>query len=83
MLGTRQKLSTACRYQADGVAVRLNKPIDNYLRAFSNGASSHWDSYIALAEFADASRFHLPISMAHFEANLSYVPSTPAIFPVQ
>ncbi|KAJ8559143.1 hypothetical protein ON010_g8306 [Phytophthora cinnamomi] len=78
MLGTRQKLTTAFRHQANGVTERLNQTIENYLRAFTNGASDDWDSYLALAEFAYNSRFQQAISMAPFEADLGYLPSTPA-----
>jgi transposase InsO family protein len=78
MLGTRQKLTSAFRHQANGVTERLNQTIENYLRAFTSGASDDWDEYISLAEFAYNSRYQQSISMAPFEADLGYLPSTPA-----
>ncbi|OWZ09259.1 LOW QUALITY PROTEIN: Pol Polyprotein, partial [Phytophthora megakarya] len=78
MLGTRQKLTTAFRRQAYGVTEHLNQTIENYLRAFSNGASTDWDSYHAMAEFAFNSRFQQSISITSFEADFCYLPSTPA-----
>ncbi|OWY98083.1 polyprotein [Phytophthora megakarya] len=78
MLGTCQKLTTAFRHQANGGTERLNHTIESYLRAFSNGASTDWDSYLVMAEFAYNSRFQQSISMTPFEADLGYLPSTPA-----
>ncbi|GMG14591.1 unnamed protein product [Phytophthora fragariaefolia] len=78
MLGTRQKLTSAFRHQANGVTERLNQTIENYLRAFTSGASDDWDEYLSLAEFAYNSRYQQSISMAPFEADLGYLPSTPA-----
>ncbi|OWZ17533.1 Retrotransposon protein [Phytophthora megakarya] len=78
MLGTRQQLSTAFRHQANGVTERRNQIIGNYLRAFTNGTSTDWDSYLSLAEFAYNSRHQESISMSPFEADLDYLPSTPA-----
>ncbi|GMF29573.1 unnamed protein product [Phytophthora fragariaefolia] len=78
MLGTRQNLTTAFRHQANGVTERLNQTIENYLRAFTNGASDDWDTHPALAEFAYNSRVQPAISISPFEADLGYLPSTPA-----
>ncbi|GMG15926.1 unnamed protein product [Phytophthora fragariaefolia] len=78
MLGTRQTLTSAFRHQANGVTERLNQTIENYLRAFTSGTSDDWDEYLSLAEFAYNSRYQQSISMAPFEADLGYLPSTPA-----
>ncbi|GMF62761.1 unnamed protein product [Phytophthora fragariaefolia] len=78
MLGTRQKLTTAFRHQANRVTERLNQIIENYLRVFTNGASEDWDTYLALAEFVYNSRLQQAISMSPFEADIGYLPSTPA-----
>jgi transposase InsO family protein len=78
MLGTRQKLTTAFRQQANGVTERVNQTIENYLRAFSNSNSDDWDGLLALAEFAYNSRYQASINMSPFEADLGYLPATPA-----
>ncbi|OWZ10718.1 Retroelement [Phytophthora megakarya] len=75
-VGTRLKLTTTFRHQANGVTERLNQTIKNYLRTFSNGPSTDWHSYLAMAVFAYNSRFQLSISMTPFEADLGYLPST-------
>ncbi|GMF17456.1 unnamed protein product [Phytophthora fragariaefolia] len=72
------KICVALHHEANGVTERLNQTIENYLRAFTNGPSDDWDSYLALAEFAYNSRFHQAISMTPFEVDLGYLSSTPA-----
>jgi hypothetical protein len=79
MIGTRQKLTTAFRQQANGVTERVNQTIENYLRAYTNSCSDDWDQYIALAEFAYNARYQASIGMSPFEADLGYLPATPAL----
>ncbi|GMF88817.1 unnamed protein product [Phytophthora fragariaefolia] len=78
MLGTHQKLTTAFRQQANGVTERVNQTIENYLRAFSNSNSNDWDELLALSEFAYNARHQASIQMAPFEADLGFIPATPA-----
>ncbi|OWZ19856.1 Reverse transcriptase-RNase H-integrase [Phytophthora megakarya] len=73
-----QKLTTAFRPQSDGVTERLNQTLENYLRAFSNADSDDWDEQISLAEFAYNARFQAAIQMSPFEADIGYIPRTPA-----
>lgn len=78
MLGTRQKLATAFRQQANGVTERVNQTIENYPRAFSNSNINDWDELLAVAEFAYNARHQASISMTPFEADLGYPLATPA-----
>ncbi|POM65951.1 Uncharacterized protein PHPALM_18258 [Phytophthora palmivora] len=78
MLGTHQKLTTAFWQQANGVTERVNLTIQNYLRAFSNSNSDDWDEFISLAEFVYNSRHQASIGMPPFQADIGYVPATPA-----
>ncbi|KAJ8577834.1 hypothetical protein ON010_g1372 [Phytophthora cinnamomi] len=79
MLGTRQKLTTAFRQQENGVTERVNQAIENYLRAYTNSNSDDWDKYISLAEFAYNVRYKASIGMSPFEADIGYLPATPAL----
>ncbi|POM68640.1 Gag-pol Polyprotein [Phytophthora palmivora] len=78
MLSTRQKLTAAFRQQANGITERVNQTIENFLRAFNNSNCDDWDTMLSLAEFAYNSRYQDSIKMSPFQADLGYLPVTPA-----
>jgi transposase InsO family protein len=51
-LGVQQRMSTAFHPQTDGGTERLNRILEEYLRAFINPEQNDWDRWLPLAEFA-------------------------------
>ncbi|KAF4142679.1 putative integrase p49 (IN) [CHAIN 6] [Phytophthora infestans] len=75
-------MTTAFRPQGDGVSERLNQTLENYLLAFSNADSDDWDLHLCLAELAYNIQFQAAIQMSPFEADIGYIPRTPATLNV-
>ncbi|TYK04826.1 pol protein [Cucumis melo var. makuwa] len=67
-LCTRLDFSTAFHPQTDGQIERLNKILEDMLRAFVLEFSGSWDSHLHLMEFAYNNRYQATIDMAPFEA---------------
>ena len=51
-LGTKLALSTAKHPQTDGSTERMNRLIEDILRAFVNHKQDNWDTLLPLCEFA-------------------------------
>ena len=51
-LGTRLALSTASRPQTDGLTERVNRIVEDVLRAFVNCKHDNWDILLPLCEFS-------------------------------
>ncbi|KAA0046147.1 ty3-gypsy retrotransposon protein [Cucumis melo var. makuwa] len=67
-MGTRLDFSTGFHPQADGQTERLNKVLEDMLRACALEFPGSWDSHLHLMEFAYNNSFQATIGMALFEA---------------
>lgn len=52
MMGTKQALSTAYHPQTDGQTERVNRVLEDMLRAYVSKSQTDWDEKLACAEFA-------------------------------
>jgi len=76
-LGTKTAMSTAFHPQTDGQTERMNRTLEEMLRAYVTYKQDLWDEYLPAAEFAynnskQASTGHTP-----FELDCGQHPSTP------
>ena len=76
-LGTKLKMTTAYRAQGDGQTERMNRTLEEYLRAFVGPNQSNWDQHLANAEFVINSTVNSSIKMTPFEVDLGYTPNNP------
>ncbi|KAA0057672.1 pol protein [Cucumis melo var. makuwa] len=67
-MGTRLDFSTAFHPQTDGQTERLNKVLEDMLRACALEFPGSWDSHLHLMEFAYNNSYQATIGMAPFEA---------------
>lgn len=66
--GTSLNLSTAYHPETDGQTERVNRVLEDMLRACILDFKGKWQSYIPLVEFAYNNSYHSSIGMAPFEA---------------
>ncbi|KAI0991122.1 hypothetical protein K3495_g17065, partial [Podosphaera aphanis] len=52
--------------QGNGLAERINQPIESYLRAYVNLEQNNWDEYLDLCEFAWNNSKHAVTGLARF-----------------
>jgi transposase InsO family protein len=52
LVGTKRRLSSAFHPQTDGGTERLNRILEEYLRAYIGPEQNDWDKWLPLAEFA-------------------------------
>ena len=67
-LGTRLDLSTAYRPQTDGQTERLNRILEDMLRACILDFGGSWEDYLHLVEFSYNNSYQASIGMAPYEA---------------
>jgi len=78
-LGTRLKMSTAHRPQSDGQTERVNRNINEYLRAFVNHEQNDWDLHLHLAEYAYNDASHSSTGQSPFLLDTGRHPVTPNV----
>jgi len=74
LLGTKHKLSTAYHSQIDGQTERLNRTLEQYLRAYLNYQQDNWVSLLPMVQFAYNSSKHSATGISPFFANYGYKP---------
>lgn len=52
LLGVKQRMSSAFHPQTDGGTERINRILEEYLRAYVGAEQNDWDRWLPLAEFA-------------------------------
>ena len=82
-LGTTLSFSTANHPQSDGQTERMNKLVEDILRAFVNHKQDNWDRLLPLCEFAINSSFQSSTANTPFFLNYGYNPRSPPDFLVQ
>ena len=68
MLGTKLKMSTAYHPQTDRQTERVNKVLEDLLRACVLDFSGSWADHLLLIEFSYNNSYQTSIGMAPFEA---------------
>src|SRR5215212_10026170 len=76
-LGTKLAMSTAFHPQTDGQTERMNRTLEDMLRAFVNYKQDDWDTYLSAAEFAYNSAPNASTGMTPFKMVYGSDPYTP------
>jgi ''chromo'' (CHRromatin Organisation MOdifier) domain./Integrase core domain. len=79
-LGTKLSMSTAFHPQTDGQTERMNRTLEEMLRAYSTYNQDNWDEYLPAAEFAYNNSKQLSTGYTPFELDCGQHPLTPASF---
>ena len=79
-LGTTLSFSTANHPQTDGQTERMNRVIEDVLRAFVNHKQDNWDKLLPLCEFAINSSYQSSTSSTPFYLNYGLNPKSPPDF---
>jgi Chromo (CHRromatin Organisation MOdifier) domain/Integrase core domain len=77
-LGTKLSMSTAFHPQTDGQTERMNRTLEEMLRAYSTYNQDQWDEYLPAAEFAYNNSKQLSTGHTPFELDCGQHPFTPA-----
>ena len=77
-LGTKLSISTAFHSQTDGQTERMNKTLEEMLRAYSTYNQDQWDQYLPAAEFAYNNVKQMSTGHTLFELDCGQHPLTPA-----
>lgn len=72
--GTKMATSTTNHAQTDGLTKRVNRTLNQYLRAYINQDAHHWDYYLPLMEFAYNATYQATIRTTPFYADIGYNP---------
>jgi len=75
--GVQQCLSTAYRPQTDGQTERLNRTLQEYLRAYVTPQGKEWEEALSCAEFALNDTYHTAIGCTPFFLNYGCHPRSP------
>ena len=75
--GVQQCLSTAYRPQTDGQSERMNRTLQEYLRAYVTSSGKDWEEKLACAEFAMNDSYHASIGCTPFFLNYGCHPRSP------
>ena len=67
-LGTKLNLSTAYHPQTDGQTERVNRILEDLLRACVLDFGGSWEDHLHLAEFSDNNSYQASLTMSPFEA---------------
>ena len=78
LLGTKLCFSTANHPQTDGLTERVNRLVEDILRAFINHKHDNWDKLLPLCEFSINSAHHSSTSHTPFYLNFGFHPRAPA-----
>ena len=76
-LGTKLAMSTAFHPQTDGQTERMNRTLEDMLRAFVSYKQDDWDKYLAAAEFAYNSAPNALTGISPFKLNYGAKPLAP------
>lgn len=76
LLGSRLLFSTANHPQTDGQTERLNRTLNNLLRAYCFNEHRNWTNYLSAVEFAYNNSYQKSIETTPFMADLGYQPAT-------
>jgi len=79
LLGIKLRMSTAYHPQSDGQAEKANATLETFLKAYivQLPRPEVWVRLLPLTEFTYNAAKDKAISMAHFEADIGYVPQLP------
>jgi hypothetical protein len=76
-LGTKLAMSTAYHPQSDGQTERLNRIIEDMLRAYVNSKQNDWDQYLTIIELAYNNSKQNSTGFSPFYLNYGQHPSLP------
>ena len=74
---TRLAMSTAYHPQTDGQTERLNRTLEEMLRAYVGYKQDNWDEYLTMAEFAYNNAKQMSSGFTPFELDCGQPPITP------
>lgn len=77
-LGTKLAMSTAFHPQTDGQTERMNRTLEEMLRAYSSYKQDNWDEYLPAAEFAYNNSKQPSTEHTPFELDCGQHPTTPS-----
>jgi hypothetical protein len=77
LLGVQRRMSTAFHPQTDGGTERLNRILEEYLRAYIGPEQNDWDQWLPLAEFAYNNSCQESIQHTPFYMNYGRHPRLP------
>jgi len=77
-IGTKLAMSTAFHPQTDGQTERMNRTLEEMLRAYSTYKQDTWDEYLPAAEFAYNNSKQASTGFTPFELDCGQHPNTPA-----
>jgi len=77
LLGTKLKMSTAYSPQTDGQTERINRTLEEYIRAYIDPQVGNWAQLLAPAEYAYNTHYHESIKATPFEIDCGRNPSDP------
>ncbi|KAI1005273.1 hypothetical protein K3495_g2944 [Podosphaera aphanis] len=69
MMGFENIPTTTAHQQGNGLAERINQPIEAYLRAYVNLEQNNWDEYLDLCEFSWNNSKYAATGLAPFYAD--------------
>ena len=76
-LGTTLSMSTSFHPQTDGQTERVNRILEEVLRAYVNYKQDNWDEYLSIAEFAYNNSKQMSTGYTPFELDNGQHPLTP------
>jgi hypothetical protein len=76
-LGTKTAMSTAFHPQTDGQTERMNRTLEEMLRAYVTYKQDQWDEYLPAAEFAYNNLKQVSTGYSPFELDCGQHPNTP------
>jgi hypothetical protein len=82
LLGLHQSNTTAFHPQSDGQTERMNRTIEQVLRAHSATTTEEWDTSLSMVEFAMNNSVHASTKHTPFFLNTGLNPITPIVLAV-
>src|SRR5882762_8168177 len=76
LLDIQQAMSTAYHTQTDGQTERVNRELEQYLRAYCSVHQNDWADHLSTAEFAHNVHHHSTIDTSPFCALMGYQPTS-------
>jgi hypothetical protein len=81
-LGIHQSMTSAWHPQSDGQTERMNRTIEQVLRAHAADKSLEWDKTLSMVEFAMNNSLHASLNQTPFFLNTGIHPITPIMLDV-